>query len=123
MTQADQRQAGMKQTGSRFGINARLGIVFAVLLAVFSGYGLLAMTDMSRLNASATDIRLNRLPTLQAADALGTAVAQFRVGEARAILEDDPAMLAGGDTALQQQETRLGSRQEERRDGKEGVSK
>src|SRR3546814_9074549 len=67
------------------------------------------MTDMSRLNASATDIRLNRLPTLQAADALGTAVAQFRVGEARAILEDDPAMLAGVDTALQQQETRIGS--------------
>ena len=59
-------------------VRAKISVVIAVLLVAMTGMGLLAVTKMEAIYASATDIQTNWLPSVRALGDLRTEVNSYR---------------------------------------------
>jgi methyl-accepting chemotaxis protein len=77
-----------------FKIATRLYGGFAALVAVLLGVAALALTQMASINNSARDIASKWLPSVEAANEIDTAVANFRVFEMQHVINASEAGMA-----------------------------
>jgi len=114
----------MAKNGSSLTINVKLGLIFTALLALFLGFGSFVVARMSDMNSHSDEIRTNWLPSIRLVDDLNAAITEFRLIQARHILNTDDNAMVGiereldeklaGILLLQKQYEPMISSQEER---------
>jgi methyl-accepting chemotaxis protein len=78
----------------RLSIRSSLIGLFSLMMVIIAGQGLLAISKIATVNDSAVSLGTNWLPSINAVRALNTAVARYRISEAKHIMSTEAAAMA-----------------------------
>ncbi len=97
----------MAKNGASLTINVKLGLIFIGLLTIFLGFGGFTIVRMSDMNDHSDDIRTNWLPSIRVVDDLNVAISEFRLIQARHILNTDDNAMRGIERELDEKVTQI----------------
>jgi methyl-accepting chemotaxis protein len=91
----------------RLSIRSSLISLFAIMMVIIVGQGLLAISKIAAVNDSTVALGTNWLPSVNAVRTLSTAVARYRNSEAKHIMATDAAAMSAVEKELDQRATAL----------------
>lgn len=75
-------------------IATKLGLGFFLILALMTFLGLMALSEMSKVNDQSTDIAKNWMPSINFVNQMNTATSDYRIAELQHVLASKPEQMA-----------------------------